>query len=198
MSSTQLLPDCPDDRDTAKFLRRFSELISVGQSASYLRHAAGLIDELAERLRQTEDLLREQTVAATKNLALRDWAQAELQTAQLELEQSDEALADERERARTAEAGFAEQRQELAERLASSEAQLADVSRELQRLQSKFAAVGDTHIVVPIAILNLLRAQFAALAAEFDSRGDLVSGAMCEVGICRIDRSLADEPAETA
>ncbi|MGP9814398.1 hypothetical protein ACTZWT_23040 [Rhodopseudomonas sp. NSM] len=76
MSRPQLLPESPSGQETAKFLRRFSELVAIGQSASYLRHAAGLIDELIERVRHSEDLLRDQIADRAGDLALRDRAEA--------------------------------------------------------------------------------------------------------------------------
>ncbi|MBB1090189.1 hypothetical protein HUU61_02695 [Rhodopseudomonas palustris] len=194
MSRPQLLPESPSEQDTAKFLRRFSELVAVGQSASYLRHAAGLIDELIDRVRQTEALLHQQTADNADNLALRRRAEAEAMTARQELAPHAEALADLQDKFVCAQHSFAAERADLTGRIARAESRLAEADAELRRLRARLAAIGPTHAIVPMQTLRLLQTQLVALAGEFQRGGDLVSVAMCEVSICVIDQTLAAEP----
>lgn len=193
MNQPQLLPESPDEKDTAKFLRRFSELISVGQSASYLRHAAGLIEDLIARVRQAEDLVREQQLVSETYLAQRRSAELELQSARADLFEIKAAQTVESLKLRLAGNSFAEQRQALSDRCEETEAKLAEVSGELQRLQARFSGVGDTHAVVAVSVLELLRAQFTSLANEFKKSGDTVSDVMCEIGVRMIDQALVAE-----
>jgi hypothetical protein len=45
-----MMPETPDIAETAQFLRRFADLMSVGQNATYLHHAAVLLETLPARL----------------------------------------------------------------------------------------------------------------------------------------------------
>lgn len=50
MTDPSIPPEMPDTAATAHFLRRFADLMSNGQNASYLHHAAGLLESLTSRL----------------------------------------------------------------------------------------------------------------------------------------------------
>jgi hypothetical protein len=193
MNRPQLLPESPDDKDTARFLRRFSELISVGQSASYLRHAAGLIEQLVERIRQTEDLLRQQQALTDNHLDLRRAAELELQSARSELFEFKAARSVEALKLSMVRNGFAEENQALSNSCKQAEARLAEVSEELRALKSRCEGLGDTHQLVALSTLLLLRAQFGSLAKDFKRKGDTVSDVMCEIGIRTIDQAMAGE-----
>jgi hypothetical protein len=193
MNRPLLLPESPDDKDTAKFLRRFSELISVGQSASYLRHAAGLIEELVERIRQTEDALQKQRAAADDSLALRRAMELQLQAARAEMFELKAAQSVESLRLRMAGNSFVEERHLLTARCEQAEAKLSEVSGELAELQTSCEGLGDTHRLVAVSTMLLLRAQFGSLAKEFKRSGDTVSEVMCQIGVQTIDQTLAGE-----
>ena len=45
-----MTPETPGIAETAHFLRRFADLMSVGQNANYLHHAAVLLEDLTARL----------------------------------------------------------------------------------------------------------------------------------------------------
>jgi chromosome segregation ATPase len=193
MNRHQLLPESPDDKDTARFLRRFSELISVGQSASYLRHAAGLIEELVERIRQAEELHRQQQAIADNHLTMRRAAELELQSARAELFEFKAARSVEALKLNLARSGIDEEKQALSNRCEHAEARLAVVAEELRELRSRCDGLDDTHQLVALSTLLLLRAQFGALAKEFRRRGDTVSDVMCEIGIRTVDQAMAGE-----
>jgi hypothetical protein len=50
MTDPSVTPDRPDTAATAQFLRRFADLMSNGQNATYLLHAAGLLETLTVRV----------------------------------------------------------------------------------------------------------------------------------------------------
>jgi len=191
MNRPQLLPESPDERDTSRFLRRFSELISVGQSASYLRHAAGLIDDLVDRLKQTEELLQDEQMIGAEHIARRRTAETELQSVKLEIDRLQALRAADALKLKSAEDNLAAESRFLTERYQRADAQLEEVSDELQQLRARFASVGDTHMIVPVSTLLSLRGQFESLAKEFKKSGDTVSDVMCEIGVSSIDQVLA-------
>ena len=43
MTDSSMMPETPTAVETAYFLRRFADMMSVGHTASYLHHAAGLL-----------------------------------------------------------------------------------------------------------------------------------------------------------
>src|SRR3978361_2279485 len=49
MTDTSLTPEVPDAAQIAHFLRRFADMMSVGHNATYLAHAADMLDTLAAR-----------------------------------------------------------------------------------------------------------------------------------------------------
>jgi hypothetical protein len=50
MTDPSMTPETPGIAETANFLRRFADMMSVGKNASYLNHAAVLIEDLTARL----------------------------------------------------------------------------------------------------------------------------------------------------
>jgi hypothetical protein len=50
MTDSSVTPDMPDTAAIAQFLRRFADLMSNGQNAAYLVHAAGLLETLTVRV----------------------------------------------------------------------------------------------------------------------------------------------------
>ena len=50
MTDPSMTPEAPGIAETAHFLRRFADLMSVGHNANYLHHAAVLLEDLTARL----------------------------------------------------------------------------------------------------------------------------------------------------
>lgn len=50
MTDSSMTPETPGIAETAHFLRRFADLMSVGHNATYLHHAAVLLEDLTARL----------------------------------------------------------------------------------------------------------------------------------------------------
>lgn len=191
MSRPQLLPESPSELEIIRFLRRFSELIATGQSAGYLRHAAGLIEQLVGRIGETEALLQQQTREAEICRAATREAEAEARSLREDAAPQQRALTALQDRLASAETEFAAERARLLERIARAERRVAEADGELRRLRGQLAPLGRSHAVVAVETLRLLRGQFDALAQDLQRGGDLVSGAMCQVGICAIDQTLA-------
>ena len=57
------------------------------------------------------------------------------------------------------------------------------------------AEIDHTIAVVPLALLELARAQFDYLVKGFASSGDVVLQTICEIGASAIDKALADNAA---
>jgi chromosome segregation ATPase len=55
MTDPSITPDMPDTAATAQFLRRFADLMSNGQNATYLVHAASLLESLTVRVTAAVD-----------------------------------------------------------------------------------------------------------------------------------------------
>lgn len=55
MTDTSMMPETPNVAETAHFLRRFADLMSVGQNANFLHHAAVWLETLSARLAAAQD-----------------------------------------------------------------------------------------------------------------------------------------------
>src|SRR4051812_17704149 len=55
MTDTSLTPEAPDAAQIAHFLRRFADMMSVGHNATYLAHAADMLDTLAAQVTAAQD-----------------------------------------------------------------------------------------------------------------------------------------------
>ena len=55
MTDPSLPPEPPDVGEIASFLRRFADLMSSGYNATYLHHAAGLLESLTARVTAASD-----------------------------------------------------------------------------------------------------------------------------------------------
>jgi chromosome segregation ATPase len=55
MTDTSMTPETPTAVETAYFLRRFADLMSAGQTANYLHHAAALLESLSAQVTAAVD-----------------------------------------------------------------------------------------------------------------------------------------------
>jgi hypothetical protein len=55
MTDSSMTPETPTVVETAYFLRRFADMMSVGHTASYLHHAAGLLESLTAQVTAAVD-----------------------------------------------------------------------------------------------------------------------------------------------
>ncbi|MFC0240211.1 hypothetical protein [Rhodopseudomonas telluris] len=157
-----------------------------------------MIEQQAERIRETEAQLQQQTRDAESSRAATRDAEAAARSLREEVAPQQRALAALQDRLASAETEFAAERARLLERIMRAEGRVAEADGELRRLRGQLAPLGRSHAVVAVETLRLLRGQFDALAQELQRGGDLVSGAMCQVGICAIDQTLAARSAPSA
>jgi hypothetical protein len=78
-----------------------------------------------------------------------------------------------------------------------AERQLRDATAELEQLREKLAEIGQSCLILPVATMDALRAQFEFLGRQFARAGDTTSQAMCEVGVCTIGEAVADSRKQT-
>jgi septal ring factor EnvC (AmiA/AmiB activator) len=55
MTDTSMMPETPNVAETAHFLRRFADMMSVGHNANFLHHAAVWLETLSARLAAAQD-----------------------------------------------------------------------------------------------------------------------------------------------
>ena len=55
MTDTSVTPETPNAAETAHFLRRFADMMSVGHNANYLHHAAVWLETLSVQLAAAQD-----------------------------------------------------------------------------------------------------------------------------------------------
>ena len=55
MTDTSMMPETPNVAETAHFLRRFADMMSVGHNANFLHHAAVWLETLSAKLAAAQD-----------------------------------------------------------------------------------------------------------------------------------------------
>ena len=55
MTDTSMTPETPNVAETAHFLRRFADMMSVGHNANFLQHAAVWLETLSAQLTAAQD-----------------------------------------------------------------------------------------------------------------------------------------------
>ena len=177
--------------ETVSFLRRFASMISVGQNAANLSHAATLIEVLLRRAVEAERAIVEQRAASA---TYTDMCKA--YEAMIDRQRADVAIV-EAKFARLADEAAAERAQlateaaRLAELLERARAERAAATASLAEFTARFSSLGETSIIVPVAALEAMQAQFASLGDEFARHGDVVALAMSDAGRCAVDEILA-------
>ena len=197
MTSATLLEPRPvptifDATETIGFLRRFSDVIAVGQNAVRLDDAATLIESLIERVAETEQSLQEERNKGAANIESRRAAEAAADQLESRIIALEAELAENMRQSASDRSSFVEESRRLLALVGTSEAALSEVTAELAHLRSSLAALGESLVVVPVEPLLAARSQFEFLAGGFAENGDLISQAMCGVGGCMIDRAITN------
>jgi hypothetical protein len=76
--------------------------------------------------------------------------------------------------------------------LARALAERAAAVESLADLTARYATLGETSVIVSVAALEAVQAQFDSLADEFARHGDVVALAMSDAGRCSVERLLSD------
>ena len=179
------------------FLRRFASMISGGDNADKLHGAANLIEDLVEALDRERKQLRDVEARLNQNVRAYAVAQVEIGSVKAEHGVLQSEMAEQKRKAAVAyEAVFGEaQAQSL--RGDKAERQLREATDELQQLRTRLSEIGESYLLLPLATLDALRAQFAFLGREFARFGDATSQAMCEVGACTIAEAIDESRKRT-
>lgn len=176
--------------EIVSFLRRFAFMISVGQNAANLTAAANLIEALMRRSGVAERARADQQ-AVTATYA--DMCKA--YEAMLGQQRADAGALEARV-ARLAEEAAAERTRLVAETerlttlLSQARTERAAAADSLADLTARFESLGESAVIVSVAALQAVQAQFASLGTEFARHGDIVALAMSDAGRCTVERLI--------
>src|SRR3954454_5168036 len=129
MTDTSMTPETPNVAETAHFLRRFADMMSVGHNANYLNHAAVLLEAMAVQLtaaRDEEQIWRYKYETIANHVDL--------------LESECEALKSDIDGHLNIISSTLSERDTLAATLQGREAELAELRDDLDRERSELAA----------------------------------------------------------
>lgn len=129
-----MTPETPGIAETANFLRRFADMMSVGHNATYLHHAAILLEDLTGRLTAALD---EEQLWRYKYETIAHHADA--------LEAECEALKNDIDGHLNIISSTIAERDALRAALQDRDAELADLREALQRERGRLAAESEAH-----------------------------------------------------
>jgi len=175
--------------EIARFLRRFSDLMSNGHNADHLLRAANLIEMLISQIKDAEAKLREEQLKSEKQSELQLSTEINCTSQEKKVMELQDELAMERSASNLAAVKATTEAQKLLDRAKKAEAQLASVEDELAETRFRFDALDDTHVLIPISVLQQAGAQFNAVARN---ASDFVSQVMCEVGASTLERAILE------
>jgi hypothetical protein len=184
----------PGVEEIVRFLRRFSDLMSIGHNADHLLRAADLVETLIKRGKDTEELLREEQTRSERNSHLLKSTEINCANLEKELGEVKATLAEQQSKLDQAIVNATTEEQRLLDRAEQAEARLAATEIELAQARPRLAASDASHLLVPISTLRHAEALFEALAREAT---DIVSQAMCEVGVSTLERAILESAAQS-
>jgi chromosome segregation ATPase len=179
------------------FLRRFASMISGGDNADRLQDAAALIEDLVDALDRERKEFRDVDTRLMQTVRAHAVAQVEIGSATAELSVLQNEMAEQRRKATADHAAIFGESQEQSARADKAERLLRETTDELVQLRTKLSEIGQSFVVLPVATMDALRAQFEFLGREFGKAGDMTSQAMCEIGACTISEAVAGSLKET-
>jgi hypothetical protein len=155
MTDTSMAPETPNVAETAHFLRRFADMMSVGHNANFLHHAAVWLETLSVRLAAAQD---EEQLWRYKYETIAQHTDA--------LEAECEALKHELDGHLNVTASGTDERDALRAMLQAREAEVTELQGDLERERDELAAASQSH-----------QQALAELRAEFErERETLVTG----------------------
>lgn len=182
--------------ENVAFLRRLASMIAVGQNAAMLNQAAVIIDGLVHRATEAERTARDKQAVSTTYAdmckayeVVVDRQRAETATMNARLTRLSEEGSAERER-------LLAEIERLSTALDRARAERATATESLTDLTARFTSMTESSVIVSVAALQAVRAQFDSLAEEFARHGDVVALAMSDAGRCTVDRMLSDGQTE--
>ena len=168
MTDTSMGPETPNVAETAHFLRRFADMMSVGHNANFLQHAAVWLETLSARLTAAQD---EEQLWRYKYETITEHTDA--------LEAECEALKHDLDRHRDVIASALSEREALRATLQARETEVSELERERDEL----AATSQSHQPALAELRAAFERERETLAAEFErERATLLAAAdrQCE------------------
>lgn len=160
MTDPSMTPETPDVAETVNFLRRFAELMSVGQNASYLHRAAVLLETLSVRV---------STAAEEEQLWRYKHETAAHQADMLEIQC--EALKHDIDGHLVVISTILSERDALKETLQAREAEVAGLRDDLDRERDEFTIMSKGHDETLAALRVAFDREREALKATAEARG---------------------------
>ena len=155
MTDTSMMPETPNVAETAHFLRRFADMMSVGHNANFLHHAAVWLETLSARLAAAQD---EEQLWRYKYETIAEHTDA--------LEAECEALKHDTDGHLDVVSSMLSERDALRATLQARETEVSELQGDLDRERDERAAASQSH-----------QQALAELRAEFErERETLVTG----------------------
>jgi hypothetical protein len=174
--------------DILRFLHRFADLMSTGSNADNLLRAARMLEAHIQRLKETNELLQVERISGDASTEARKGLEGRIVELETEMLALKSRFAEQQSSAR---AIFAEMERRQSEFLARAE----EAEANLAAVQETPSSIPFGCIAVPLAALQVAKAQFEALAAAFEKSGNIVSQVMCEASASNLDRAILDSGA---
>jgi hypothetical protein len=149
--------EAPDAAQTAKFLRRFADMMSVGQNANYLNHAAVLLETLgavATAARDEEQLWRYKYETVTEHT---DLLEAECDTLKHDIDGHLEVIS-----------STLAERDALTAVVEAQELDIAELRRDLDREREKLTVQTVAHDGIMAGLRGAFDAEHARLQAAIE------------------------------
>jgi chromosome segregation ATPase len=165
MTDTSLTPEAPDAAQTAHFLRRFADLMSVGHNATYLNHAAVLLDTLTAQVTAAQDeehLWRYKYETMTHHV---DLLEAECDTLKHDIDGHLNIIT----------ATLAE-RDTLAATVEAQKSELTELRRDFDREREKLTVQTVTHDGIVAGLRGAFDGEHARLQAAIDKGAEELAG----------------------
>ena len=150
--------EAPDAAQTAKFLRRFADMMSVGQNANYLNHAAFLLETLgavATAARDEEQLWRYKYETVTQHT---DLLEAECDTLKHDIDGHLEVIS-----------STLAERDALTAIVEAQELDIAELRRDLDREREKLTVQTVAHDGIMAGLRGAFDAEHARLQAAIEN-----------------------------
>jgi|GEM_PF-2175578 len=179
-------PSTPAEiEEILRFLRRFSDLMSVGSNSDNLLRAAKMLEAHIDMLKATTALLQAERARGEASAEIQKAAEARMAEYENELS--------------TLRSEFAEQQLSLGRAVSAMEemqrrllARAQDAELRLATAQDRPVAIPAGFVLAPLSTLQLAKAQFEALAQAFEKSGNVVSQVMCEASASSLEGIMLD------
>ena len=172
MTDTSVTPETPNAAETAHFLRRFADMMSVGHNANYLHHAAVWLETLSVQLAAAQD---EEQLWRYKYETIAQHTDA--------LEAECEALKHDHDEHLNAVSSALGERDALTSMLQAREAELSELKGQLDHERGERTAASEAHqqaLAELHATFVSERETLAAAAAQRDEEPDQLRRQLAE------------------